>query len=462
MIVLKLIAKDPQLRYASVEQMSADLQRYVEGLPVTAAPDHFGYRLKKHLRRHRVAAAGVASLLLAIIGFGLSMAVLAGRVTMERDRMARERERADQVSQFLGRMFQVSYPNETRGNTAMARDLLRQAAREAGPRFGHQPRTLATVWWTLGEAFRNLSIPSEAIPLLERALALQNENYGVSSVESAEVLLSLGQARAAQFEWAQAERHLRQSLDIRTAELGETAPGTIESRRALARVLGGVGQERQAEPLLRQSLAALKVQGNDIDLAGVQAELAELLASRGVLSEAEDLARQSLALRTKVYGEEHASVAASLDVLGRVLLLADRGFMAEPHLRHALALRRRLLGTDHELTVRSMERLATAVEATGGIEEAGRLLSDAILFERRMWSEGHRELLGIFEQYATYLSRHGRAAEAGPLFEEAIAVAQRHYPGDMALRERLSKHKSAAEAAAEAKLTGARAGRGRP
>ena len=442
-IVRKAMAKDPQHRYASVEQLGADVQRHLGGLPVLAAPDHFGYRLKKSLMRHRMAAAVAGALFVAIIGFGLSMAVLAGTVARERDLMARERERADQVSRFLGRMFQVSYPNEMRGKTAMARDLVRQAAREAGPRFAQQPRVLATVWWTLGEAFRNLAIPSEAIPLLEQSLSLQKENYGPSSLEAAEVMLSLGQARAAQLEWAQAEQHLRSAVTIRAGALGEDSDATIEARRALARVLRGSGQEREAEQLLRRALAPLRVRGNDIDLAGVQAELGELLASRGVLHEAEDLTRESLALRRKAYGDEHASVADSLEALGRVLLQEDRAFMAEAHLRQAVALRKRLLGTDHELTVRAMERLAVAVEAMGNAEEAGRLLSDALLLERRMWGEGHREVLHTLEQYAGYLSRHGRVKDAAPLLDEAAAMAARHYPNDTALLERLSKQRAA-------------------
>ncbi|MEP7366863.1 MAG: tetratricopeptide repeat protein, partial [Acidobacteriota bacterium] len=450
-IVRKAMAKDPQRRYASVEQLGTDLQRHLGGLPVLAAPDNLGYRLKKSLLRHRLAAAAAAALMVAVIGFGLSMAVLARSVTQERDRMARERERADQVSQFLGRMFQVSYPNEARGNTAMARDLLRQAAREAGPRFAQQPRVLATVWWTLGEAFRNLAIPAEAIPLLERSLILQNENYGPSSLEAAEVLVSLGQARASQFEWSEAERRLRHAVAIRAAESGADSDATIEARRALAGVLRATNQEREAERLLRQALAPLRVRGNDIDLAGVQAELSDLLASRGVLREAEDLARESLALRRKVYGEEHASVADSLEGLGRVLLLEDREFMAEPHLRQAIAMRQRLLGTDHELTARAMERLAVAVEATGNHEEAGQLLAASLASKRRLWSEGHRELLGILEQYAGHLMRHGKAADAAPLLDEALMIAARHFPNDTALHDRLAKHRAAIPAPVGAK-----------
>jgi eukaryotic-like serine/threonine-protein kinase len=49
-IVLKALRKDPARRYASVQQLSEDLRRLLEGLPVLARPDNFGYRAMKFVR----------------------------------------------------------------------------------------------------------------------------------------------------------------------------------------------------------------------------------------------------------------------------------------------------------------------------------------------------------------------------------------------------------------------------
>jgi serine/threonine protein kinase/predicted negative regulator of RcsB-dependent stress response len=71
-IVMKALAKEPQRRYASVDQLSTDIQRHLEGLPVIARPDTFGYRASKFIRRHKASAiaAGLifASLLVGIVG----------------------------------------------------------------------------------------------------------------------------------------------------------------------------------------------------------------------------------------------------------------------------------------------------------------------------------------------------------------------------------------------------------
>jgi tetratricopeptide (TPR) repeat protein len=64
-ILLKALAKDPQRRYASVQQLADDLEAYTRGFPVRARADSVLYRLRKSVRRHRVAYAAA---LLAAVG----------------------------------------------------------------------------------------------------------------------------------------------------------------------------------------------------------------------------------------------------------------------------------------------------------------------------------------------------------------------------------------------------------
>ncbi|MBK9472150.1 MAG: protein kinase [bacterium] len=52
-IVLKTLRKDPERRYASVDELAEDIRRHLDGLPVLAAPDRLSYRAGKFLRRHR-------------------------------------------------------------------------------------------------------------------------------------------------------------------------------------------------------------------------------------------------------------------------------------------------------------------------------------------------------------------------------------------------------------------------
>ena len=60
-IAMKALEKARERRYASVTELAADLQRYMEHRPVLASPPGRLYRARKFLRRHRPAAFGAAA-----------------------------------------------------------------------------------------------------------------------------------------------------------------------------------------------------------------------------------------------------------------------------------------------------------------------------------------------------------------------------------------------------------------
>ena len=66
-IVLTALRKEPERRYPSVEQLAGDVRRHLEGLPVRARPDTFGYRAGKFIRRHRAGVAAAALVSLALV-----------------------------------------------------------------------------------------------------------------------------------------------------------------------------------------------------------------------------------------------------------------------------------------------------------------------------------------------------------------------------------------------------------
>ena len=65
-IVLKALSKEPGRRYGSAQALSDDIRRHLEGLPVIARPASLRYRTGKFVRRHRMAVASIAVILLLI------------------------------------------------------------------------------------------------------------------------------------------------------------------------------------------------------------------------------------------------------------------------------------------------------------------------------------------------------------------------------------------------------------
>ena len=106
-IVLTALRKDPARRYPSVERLSDDVARYMDGQPVSARPDTRTYRTVKFVRRHRAAVTTAICVALALI--------VAAAVSLEFARQARlERVRAETRFRDLRRLanFFVSDLND--------------------------------------------------------------------------------------------------------------------------------------------------------------------------------------------------------------------------------------------------------------------------------------------------------------------------------------------------------------
>jgi non-specific serine/threonine protein kinase/serine/threonine-protein kinase len=93
-IVLKALHKEPARRYSSVEQLSEDINRHLEGLPVKARGDNFVYKARKFVQRHKTAVLATAFVMMALVG-GIAATAWQNRIAnQERNRAEAESERA--------------------------------------------------------------------------------------------------------------------------------------------------------------------------------------------------------------------------------------------------------------------------------------------------------------------------------------------------------------------------------
>ena len=110
-IVLKALKKRPEERYATVNALADDLQRYLDGLPVAARPDSRLYRLRKLVARNRIAAAATAATLTAIVAGAGVAAWQAHEARLQRDAAIRERVRADANAEAANRAARIARAN---------------------------------------------------------------------------------------------------------------------------------------------------------------------------------------------------------------------------------------------------------------------------------------------------------------------------------------------------------------
>jgi eukaryotic-like serine/threonine-protein kinase len=104
-IVLKALKKDPADRYASVNQLAEDIQRWLDGLPIRARPDSRWYRTGRFVRRHKAGVALATASTLALLAFTWYSVNQANHLEQERDRARR-------VVAFLADLVDADEPRD--------------------------------------------------------------------------------------------------------------------------------------------------------------------------------------------------------------------------------------------------------------------------------------------------------------------------------------------------------------
>ncbi|HWT88447.1 MAG TPA: protein kinase [Candidatus Angelobacter sp.] len=127
-ILLKALRKEPQRRYASVEQFAEDLRRHLDGRPVSARKDSWSYRSGKFIKRHKAGVAA-AALMAATLVAGVAATVREAKVA-ERNRLRAEK-RFDDVRKLSNSLiFEIHDSIERLPGATPARKLLLDRALE--------------------------------------------------------------------------------------------------------------------------------------------------------------------------------------------------------------------------------------------------------------------------------------------------------------------------------------------
>ncbi|MGC1787834.1 MAG: serine/threonine-protein kinase, partial [Terriglobales bacterium] len=169
-ITMKALEKDRDRRYGSPSELAADVRRYLNLEPIVARPASAAYRLRKYVRRHRVAVSVVSGLVVLLAVFFVLQALQLRRITRERDRANRERDRATRITDFMTGMFKVSDPSEARGNSVTAREILDKASKEMGAGLAKDSEVQSQMMQVMANTYTNLGLYSRAQELAQRAL----------------------------------------------------------------------------------------------------------------------------------------------------------------------------------------------------------------------------------------------------------------------------------------------------
>ncbi len=364
-IIAHAMRADPGQRYSTVQELRVDLERWLKGLPVAAHAGGHGYRLIKFLHRHR---AGSALAAMAAVGI-----LVASGVALWQSHVARQAA-ADQkqLNAFLMEVLSMSDPfNE--GDDLTLSAALDRAAESIDERFASRPDLSAEIRFGIGNSMANRYRLEQSEVQLQRALQESIAAFGPGDVRTlrviegiagldleasryaaaetgyrrvidelaatgrthvplyAKALNNLGNVYLQQENYAEADDALRRALaaDASLAEpLSPQEHADILSN--IAHAAHGIEDYARADQYYSEAAAAYRElfpEGSP-DLAILYNNHALLHEDQGDLPRALAMQRQSLAMRRKIFRDQHPMVVSALGSIARVSLRSNDPEMA--------------------------------------------------------------------------------------------------------------------------------------
>ena len=428
-IVMMALRKEPARRYSSVEQFSEDIRRYLAGLPVAAQADTFGYRTGKFVRRHRVAVAAAALVLLSLLVGILATTRAARQARAER---ARAERRFTQVRTLANTfLFDVHDKLQDMPGAIEARGQVARTALEYLDSLAQEAAGDPQLEWELAIAYQkmgdvqgdpwtaNLGQPRAAMQSYQKSLKLAQQLSGSRDLKMQRLLaqgyFKLGALQAQSGGLTEAHETLQQAVGL--AEKLERQTHAVEDLELMQNChirMGDIsmdtGDLRSALNCYRHSLR---------------------LSERRVVEHPDDQSRLFLA---KDYNREAEPLVSLGDVAGALaghrksLALADELLLSPQHAANPAYLRVRLM----------------ALNWLGNLAGNPRFInqSDAWQGDARAALHYHRQSLALAERIVSLepksaLARQGLAG-AHQLVGESLAFDQpaqsvEHYRKALAL-----------------------------
>ena len=431
-IVLMALRKEPERRYPTAAAFGEDLQRFLRGLPVMAAPDTAAYRIRKFVRRRRGLVVGA--------GLGI-MALLAGAaIAVWQARSARDvARRATDVSRFLSGMIGAGDLSAGSGGIrlgpgATVAELLDSAAGRLVREFPDDPESRARIHLALAHSYQLQERWEDAHAQYDSARLVVSRSFGEHRVEVANALRGL-----AETEYDRSGK-IVDSLGLRSRALFEAlhltrSPDYADLLHMLGMQLAFQGRLAAGDTMVTRSVALYAALGPSqmIQRAQASADLTAIHEMLGGKSAVDAAAGYRAALATL------DSVPGS-DVVERVNLLwyaarleASKGNYAAADSigLEALHVAERAVGPSSQVAAQQLVQLASHARAAGDTAKA-RVYAEravAILRSRKETAPLVRERIEM--EYAVHLWLGGKLAAADSLarsaYESRVAIGNQAY-----------------------------------
>jgi serine/threonine protein kinase/tetratricopeptide (TPR) repeat protein len=437
-IIMKGLEKLPARRYATAGALADDITRYLHNETITARPPSRTYRIGKFVRRHRWGVAVSAAVAALVIGFTIATAIQSEKLARALDTAIAQREKSDQITQFIVRLMQESDPDVSDGEDITIRAALDKGAERLQEDLGGQPEVKIEVLTHMAEVYRELGYYDKARELLDQALAIVEtdltEAQGLADPHLiSDVHQTIGALAHDMGDFADAELHYRTALELRQTG-SEPHEELWMTYNNLGVLLSDMGKYTEATGLLDQGLK-LALATYDAPHESIALSLLDAAYNGYLSGETESvgpLFAEGVEMTRQVHGDESLRYATSLNYYAIFLKSRSNFDDAVDMLYKALPIYRKILGNNHAYTATTLNNIGSALGEAGRLAEAETVYTEALKIYRSSFDGPHPNKAAAEYNLAYNLYRQGRYEEAEPgyrrAYEEDLATSGKDHP----------------------------------
>ena len=422
-IVIKTLRKEPENRYASPAELSADLDRYLKGHPVNARHGNTAYYWAKFIKRHWMGTSAVSAILLSVFA-------ALGVFWWQKRKATEERTRAELISGMLTDLFESADSLAKNADAITGKELLDQGTARLANEHALDARTRAEFLKKLGGLYESMGLYEEADQRYGEVLVHLGQVRGGKKAELGEMHHAKGRVLAAKGDYQEALAQIQKALTIRKNLYGDIHEDIAASYNNLALVYHDLGRLREAENMYRHALDLdIQIYGeNHLWTSITMSNLVLLWFDQGKYQEAETLAESVITIQKARADPYDKHYAVSLQQFGMVLHALGRFQEAETIIQEALDVGEKMFGEKHPDQARIKKVLATILRDMGSTRNVEQLYLDVLAEQKAYFGVDHIEVAQTQQEFGWFLLERGRDAEAQPILEQSLKTLQTLLP----------------------------------
>ncbi|MCF6318913.1 MAG: tetratricopeptide repeat protein [Proteobacteria bacterium] len=385
-IIEKAMAHDKSDRYASALSLKDDLNRYLEKRIVKARQRTFNYVSSRFVQRNVVLVIFIFTLFLSLVGGFVAQSIQANKAKMqakiaiEHSKTAKVAQlEAEELSDFLVGLFNLSNPERVGNNEITANDLINKANDKlldlknptlSDARFMH----------TIGSIFTRMDQLEKSKTIVEKSLEVKQSKLDANDDEIISSITQLGLIHRRLKNNDKAESYL-----IKAIELHESRDKPNLSQLAYT----------------HNHLGNLYWQKNDIE---------------------QSIYHHNNALELRKQTGENRLLADSYNNLGAIYKRSKQWDLSQYNLDEALALYRNFYDEDHPYIAFALNNLGTVEEHRFNWKTAEELYVKTFTSLKNRYGKSHQNTLVAQITLAIFYSKRMRFQESIELRKQAIKI----------------------------------------